>query len=83
MLAAAVAGSIQAIAPWPWGRWLALHLAFVGGVSQLVLGASQFFAGAFLATDPPPRRLVRGQLLAWNAGAILLALGDPRGAPTR
>jgi nitrite reductase (NO-forming) len=80
LLAAAVAGVIQATSPWPWGHWLALHLAFVGGISQLVLGASQFFAGAFLATDPPPRALVRGQLLAWNAGAILLAVALPEGA---
>ncbi len=82
LAAAIVAGLIQAIAPWPWGRWLALHLAFVGGVSQLVLGASQFFAGAFLATDPPPRRLVRAELVSWNLGAILLAIAVPRSAST-
>jgi nitrite reductase (NO-forming) len=77
LLAASIAGVVQWLDPWPQGRWLALHLAFVGGVSQLVLGASQFFAGAFLATDPPPRQLVRGQILAWNAGAILLAFAVP------
>jgi hypothetical protein len=82
LLAAAIAGVVQALSPWPWGHWLALHLAFVGGVSQLVLGASQFFAGAFLATDPPPRALVRAQLLAWNAGAILLAVAIPEAADT-
>ncbi|MFN8162834.1 MAG: hypothetical protein U0R26_03205 [Solirubrobacterales bacterium] len=47
-----------------------------------MLGASQFFAGAFLATDPPPRALVRGQLLAWNAGAVLLAVAIPERADT-
>jgi nitrite reductase (NO-forming) len=77
LLAAAVAGLIQTVSPWPWGSWLALHLAFVGGVSQLVLGASQFFVGAFLATDPPPRPLVRAELLLWNLGAILLAVAVP------
>ncbi|MGV1047721.1 MAG: hypothetical protein ACOYD4_04230 [Solirubrobacterales bacterium] len=82
LLAAAVAAAAQAISPWPWGRWLALHLAFVGGVSQLVLGASQFFAGAFLATDPPPRSLVRGQLIAWSTGAVLLAIAVPERADT-
>lgn len=81
LLLAAAAGVIQAFAPWGWGRWLALHLAFFGGVSQLVLGATQFFAGAFLATDPPPRRLVRVQLLAWNAGSTLLAVAVPLGLP--
>jgi nitrite reductase (NO-forming) len=77
MLAGAAAGIVNAIEPWSWGRWLALHLVFVGGVSQLILGASQFFAGAFLATDPPPRRLVRGQLAAWNLGVLLLAVAVP------
>lgn len=77
LAAAAIAALVDAADPWPWGRWLALHLAFVGGVSQLVLGASQFFAGAFLATDPPPRALVRAQLVAWNLGAALLAVAVP------
>ncbi|HEY0318884.1 MAG TPA: hypothetical protein VGC49_11415 [Solirubrobacterales bacterium] len=80
LLAAALVGVAQWLQPWPWGHWLALHLAFVGGVSQLVLGASQFFAGAFLATDPPPRILVRLQLSAWNAGTILLAVAIPERA---
>jgi nitrite reductase (NO-forming) len=80
LAAAAIAAVVQAVDPWPWGRWLAIHLAFVGGVSQLVLGASQFFVGAFLATDPPPRALVRAQLPAWNLGAIGLALAIPLGA---
>ena len=82
LLAGATAGVVQWLSPWAWGRWLALHLVFVGGVSQLVLGASQFFVGAFLATDPPPRPLVRTQLLSWNAGAILLAIAIPEGAGT-
>lgn len=62
------------------GRWLALHLALLGGVSQLVLGAGQFFATAFLATDPPPRGLVRAQLASWSAGTLALAVGVPTGA---
>jgi len=82
LAAAAAAALVQTVAPWPWGRWLALHLAFVGGVSQLVLGAAQFFAGAFLATDPPPRALVRAQLAAWNLGAVVLAIAIPTGAGT-
>ncbi|MEO8091501.1 MAG: hypothetical protein ABI726_02180 [bacterium] len=77
LVAAVVVAIANALEPWQWGRWLALHLAFVGGVSQLVLGASQFFAGAFLATDPPPRSLIRGELVAWNAGSILLAVAVP------
>ncbi|MFN8112243.1 MAG: hypothetical protein U0R51_03480 [Solirubrobacterales bacterium] len=77
VVAGAIAALIDAVDPWPWGRWLALHLVFVGGISQLVLGASQFFAGAFLATDPPGRAWIRAQLAAWNAGAVLLAIAVP------
>ncbi|MBK5220426.1 MAG: hypothetical protein JJE35_11670 [Thermoleophilia bacterium] len=47
-----------------------------------MLGATQFFAGAFLATDPPPRVLIRAQILYWNAGAILLAIAVPERADT-
>ncbi|MQA76332.1 MAG: hypothetical protein GEU88_18730 [Solirubrobacterales bacterium] len=84
LAAGAAARIANAVGDWPWGRWLALHLAFVGGVSQLVIGASQFFAGAFLATDPPPRALVRAQLASWNVGAIVLAVAVPAraAAPT-
>lgn len=76
-LAGAAVAITDAFAPWAWGRWLALHLLFIGGISQLILGASQFFAGAFLATDPPPRPLVRAQLVAWNAGTVCLAIAVP------
>jgi hypothetical protein len=56
-------------------RWLGLHLALLGDVSQLVLGAGQFFVAAFLATEPLSLALVRAQLTCWNVGAILVALG--------
>jgi nitrite reductase (NO-forming) len=79
LLAAAVAGVAEALTGRPWLHWLALHLALLGAVSQLVLGAGQFFTCAFLATDPPPRRLVRAQLVSWNAGTALVAVGVPTG----
>lgn len=79
LLAGAVVAFLHAATGWRQGHWLALHLVFVGGVSQLVLGAGQFFAGAFLATDPPRRALVRLQLATWNAGALLVAVGVPGG----
>jgi nitrite reductase (NO-forming) len=79
LAAGAAVGIADAATDWTYAHWLALHLVFVGGISQLVLGAGQFFAGAFLATDPPPRRLVRAQLGAWNAGAVLVAAGVPAG----
>jgi nitrite reductase (NO-forming) len=64
---------------WGTSSWLALHLAFVGGVSILVVGAAQFFATAYLATDPPPRRLTRAQLALWIGGTLLVAWGVPTG----
>jgi nitrite reductase (NO-forming) len=78
--AAATAGVMFAASGRGWLHWLALHLLFLGGVSQLVLGAGQFFTCAFLATDPPPRTLVAGQLAVWNAGTILVAVGVPTGS---
>jgi nitrite reductase (NO-forming) len=80
LVAGAVAGAAQAVAGFAHGRWLALHLALVGGVSQLVLGASLLFAGAFLATEPPGRGALRLQLGSWNAGALLLAVAVPAGS---
>ena len=80
LLAGVVAAVVNAAEPWAWGRWLALHLIFVGGISQLVLGASQFFVGAFLATDPPGRGRIRAQLGCWNLGAVLLAIAVPIGS---
>jgi nitrite reductase (NO-forming) len=77
VIAGAAVGAAAAVTGWSPGHWLALHLVFVGGVSQLVLGAGQFFAGAFLATDPPRRWIVRLQLCAWNAGTVLVAIGVP------
>jgi len=77
LLAGAVVAAVSAATGWEHGHWLALHLVFVGGISQLVLGAGQFFAGAFLATDPPSRWLVRLQLATWNAGTLLVAAGVP------
>lgn len=77
LLAAAALAVGQAAGAWSPGRWLVLHLAFVGGISQLVLGAGQFFACAFLATAPPGRGLVRCQLAAWNIGTLLLAVAVP------
>jgi nitrite reductase (NO-forming) len=77
LLASAGAALGYAVTRQDWLHWLALHLALLGGVSQLVLGAGQFFVCAFLATDPPSRRLVAGQLLAWNGGTVLVAVGVP------
>jgi nitrite reductase (NO-forming) len=81
LAAAAVAAALDAITG-DWRlHWLALHLALLGGVSQLVLGAGQFFVCAFLATSPPSKRLAGAQLAVWNAGTVLVAVGVPSGVP--
>lgn len=77
LAAAAAAGIAHAIAGDARLHWLALHLALLGGVFQLVLGAGQFFVCAYLATTPPSRRLVAAQLAVWNAGTVLVAVGVP------
>lgn len=82
MLAGAVVAALTAagVTGW-WGRWLALHFLLLGGVSQLVLGASQFFSTAYLATDPPERRMVKAQLAVWTAGTLLVASSLPLSLP--
>jgi nitrite reductase (NO-forming) len=80
MLAGATAAVANAISGVWWEHWVALHLLFVGGVSQLVLGAGQFFTCAFLATDPPSRRMIGAQVAAWSTGTVLVAAGYPTGA---
>lgn len=75
LAAGAGAGVAAAATGDPRLHWLALHLAFLGGVSQLVLGAGQFFTCAFLATTPPSHRLTGAQLAAWNGGTVLVAVG--------
>ena len=56
-------------------RWTALHLLLLGGVSQLILGAGQFFSCAFLATTPPSPRMLAAQLACWNTGTPLVTAG--------
>jgi hypothetical protein len=58
LLLAAGAAIAYTVTGLDWLQWTAVHLALLGGVSQLVLGAGQFFSCAFLATDPPSRRLI-------------------------
>lgn len=77
LLAAAVAAVSFEVTGTAWLHWLALHLLFLGGVSQLILGAGQFFTCAFLASTPPPRWLVNAELAAWNTGTVLVAIGVP------
>ena len=77
LAAGAVAAVLATATDAEHARWLALHFAFVGGISQLVVGAGQFFACAYLATSPPGRSLVRAELAVWNAAAVAIAIGVP------
>lgn len=82
MLAAAAIALILALAGiGGQARWLALHLALLGGASQLIIGVGQFFVCSYLATTPPPDRLLAAQLGAFNGGVLLLAAGRLAGAP--
>lgn len=62
-------------------RWLALHLAMLGGVSQLIVGVGQYFVCSFLATTPPARRLTIAQLTTWNVGVLLVVVSVPADLP--
>ncbi|HEU4973626.1 MAG TPA: hypothetical protein VFT50_00950 [Baekduia sp.] len=79
LIAAGVAGTWSAATGGWWAHWLALHLAFVGAISLMVLGVGQFFATAFLMTTPASARMVAAQLAAWNAGTLAVAVGVPQG----
>lgn len=61
------------------GRWIAIHLFLLGGVSLLILGAAQFFSTAFLATDPPTSSMVHAQLLVWIFGVLCVVASVPTG----
>jgi hypothetical protein len=51
--------------------WLAAYLVLVAGVSQVLLGVGRL---ALLVGEPPPR-LIRAQMLLWNAGSIAVPAG--------
>lgn len=78
LVVGAVAGLLTALdAAGDDGRWIAIHLVLLGGVSQLILGAAQFFSTAFLATDPPSSKMIRAQLIVWNLGVLLVVASVP------
>ena len=55
---------------------LVAYFALVGGLSHLILGAGQFALGAGSAG----RRVLAGQLVLWNFGAVLVPIGVFAGA---
>ncbi len=72
---AAATALIGIIVDWGSSTWAAIHLVLLGGVSLLILGVSQFFVTAFLATSPPSRRMVAVQITCWTAGAACVVTG--------
>jgi hypothetical protein len=76
-LAAVAVAVVRSRQPFDHGWWLVAYFALVGGLSQLILGAGQFAVGAGSAG----RRVLAGQLVLWNFGAVLVPIGVLAGAP--
>lgn len=75
VVVAAVTALAGIIVGWEQSAWAAIHLVLLGGVSLLVIGVSQFFVTAFLATSPPSRRMVIAQITCWVLGAVSVVAG--------
>ena len=66
-----IVAAVNSAAPFAHGSWLAAYLVLVAGVSQVLLGVGRF---ALLVREPPPR-LIRAQVLLWNAGSVAVPAG--------
>lgn len=79
--AAVVVGGLVAAVTRPLdlelGSWVSAFLVLVAGVGQIVLGAGQ----SWIVDARTPDRLVRGELLTWNAGSAMTILGTLLGEP--
>jgi nitrite reductase (NO-forming) len=75
LLAAGAVAAAGALWHWPWAGTASLHVALIGGVSQLVLGAAQAFAAALLATAPPARAALVAQRVLWTVGTVSVVVG--------
>ena len=63
--------AVNSAAPFAHGSWLAAYLVLVAGVSQVLLGVGR----RALLVREPPRRLIRAQVLLWNAGSVAVPAG--------
>jgi len=74
VIAAAVVGTANVVAPFERGWWLTSYLFLVGGLAQLLLMRGQ----EALTTGPrePPASLAWAQWGLWNAGAAIVAVAD-------
>ena len=71
VVAGGLVAAINSATPFAHGSWLAAYLVLVAGVSQVLLGVGRL---ALLVREPP-RRLIRAQLLLWNAGSVAVPAG--------
>jgi hypothetical protein len=76
-LAAVAVALARSREPFDHGWWPVAYFALIGGLSQLILGGGQFALG----TGSAGRRLLAGQLVLWNLGAVLVPIGVLAGAP--
>jgi hypothetical protein len=76
VVAGGLVAAATAPAPSEHGSWAAAYLVLVAGVAQIALGAGQ----ALLASNPVPRRVIAGELTAWNAGNVAVLAGTITGA---
>lgn len=73
-LAAAIAAGVRIATPFGHGWWLVAYLALVGGLSQLLLGPG-LNAIASSRRRAPGVRTSSAQLVLWNVGTALVAIG--------
>ena len=73
-LAAAIAAVVRIATPFGHGWWLVAYLALVGGLSQLLLGPG-LNAIASSTGRAPGAKTSSAQLVLWNAGTALVAIG--------
>jgi hypothetical protein len=71
VVAGGLVAAATAPAPSEHGSWAAAYLVLVAGVTQVALGVGQ----ALLAPRPPSRRVVTGEITAWNAGNVAVLAG--------
>jgi len=81
VLAAAVAVAVRLVTPFAHGWWLVAYLGLVGGVSQLLLGPGLSAIARNANRPAPSRKTSCAQLVSWNAGTVLVAVGVLAGTP--
>ena len=74
VIAAAVVGMGNAVAPFERGWWLTAYLFLVGGLAQLLLIRGQDVLTA--GPREPPASLIWAQWGLWNAGTAIVAVAD-------